>query len=116
MVCIDKSQAGRTVWQMTGDERFSNPAGVVQGGFIAAFCDSAMGASVVTFTAGRPVMVANAEMKISFLGPVRTGSVITCDATVIAGGGRVVFTEASVAVVGGSLVARASSTYLLADR
>ena len=31
MVCIDKSEPGRTVWRMTADERFANPVGIVQG-------------------------------------------------------------------------------------
>ena len=38
---------------MTADERFANPAGIVQGGFLAAFFDSAMGAAAVTFVEGR---------------------------------------------------------------
>ena len=71
MVCVDKSEPGRTVWRMTADERFANPGGVVQGGFLAAFCDSAMGAAAVTFVGGRKVSAANAEMKVSFLAPVR---------------------------------------------
>ena len=30
---------------MVADERFANPTGIVQGGFLAAFADSSMGAS-----------------------------------------------------------------------
>ena len=72
MVCTDKAEPGRTTWQMTADERFANPGGVVQGGFIAAFCDSSMGAAAVTSVGGRKVFAANAEMKVSFLAPVRS--------------------------------------------
>lgn len=145
MVCIDKSP-GRTVWRMTAHERFANPAGVVQGGFLAAFCDSAMGAAAVTFAEGRAVRVANADLKISFLRPVAVGSLVTCEATVVAGGRRVAFVEATVTMepgqdgragrdgfgaeggVGGDgrdgtpgrsaggPVARASSTYLFSER
>ena len=50
MVCIDKSEPGRTTWRMSADERFANPAGVLQGGLVGAFADSAMGASAVTFS------------------------------------------------------------------
>ena len=67
MVCTDKGEAGRTTWVMTADERFSNPAGVMQGGLVGAFADSAMGASAVTFardrSAGRRIFCANVEMK-----------------------------------------------------
>jgi uncharacterized protein (TIGR00369 family) len=116
MVCIDKSQPGRTVWTMTADERFANPVGIVQGGFLAALCDSSMGAAAVTFVEGRPVVAANAEMKVSFLAPVAVGSVLTCAAEVVAGGGRTAFVEAGVTTDDGTLVARASSTYLFRQR
>lgn len=116
MTCVDKSEPGRTVWHMTADERFTNPAGLVQGGFLAAFCDSAMGAASVTFTAGRKVFSANAELKVSFLAPVRPGSELTCTSQVISGGKRVAFVEAEVADETGRLVAKASSTYILTPR
>jgi uncharacterized protein (TIGR00369 family) len=116
MVCVDKSQPGRTVWRMGADERFANPAGVVQGGFVAAFCDSAMGAAAVTFARGRPVMAANAEIKVSFFAPVAVGSELVCEAQVVSGGPRTAFVEAAVTDDSGTLVARSSSTYLFRDR
>lgn len=116
MVCLDKSAPGRNVWRMPADERFANPAGTIQGGFLAAFCDSAMGAAAVTHARGRPVRVANAEMKVSFLAPVAIGSTLTCTAEVVGGSRRVAFVEATVTDGSGSPVARASSTYLVADR
>lgn len=116
MVCLDKREPGRTVWRMTADERFANPAGVVQGGFLAAFCDSSMGAAAVTFAGARRVVAANAEMKVSFLAPVAVGAELTCTAEVVAGGRRTAFVEASVTDAAGALVARASSTYLYRDR
>ncbi|MGH8981260.1 MAG: PaaI family thioesterase [Acidimicrobiales bacterium] len=115
IVCVDKSEPGRTVWQVRAHERFANPAGIMQGGFLAACVDSAMGAAVVT-AADRPVRIANAEMKVSFLRPVQVGSLLTCDANVISGGSRVVFVEATVTNADGTAVARASSTYLVAER
>ena len=116
MVCVNKDRPGRTVWRMAADERFANPAGVVQGGFLAAFCDSSMGAAAVTHARGRPVRIANAEMKVSFLAAVPVGEELTCEAVVVSGGARVAFVEATVSVADGTPVARASSTYLLADR
>jgi uncharacterized protein (TIGR00369 family) len=116
MVCVDKSEPGRTVWRMLADERFANPAGVVQGGFLAAFADSAMGASSVTWVKGRKVFSANAELKISFLAPVVVGRMLTCTAKVISGGRRTTFLEAEIIDDEGTMVAKASSTYLLSDR
>jgi uncharacterized protein (TIGR00369 family) len=118
MVCTDKSEPGRTTWTMKADERFGNPVGIIQGGFLAAFADSSMGAASVTYAAAqdRKVFSANAEMKISFLRAVKVGSDLTCTAYVISGGSRAAFVEADVVDGDGRLVAKASSTYLLTPR
>ncbi len=106
---------------MKADERFANPAGIMQGGFLGAFADSAMGAAAVTFVEDRRVFCVNAEMKISFLAAVPVGAELTCTAEVVAGGRQVAFVEASVVardpVDGGErLVGRATSTYVYRDR
>jgi len=118
LTCVDKERPGRTVWRMRADERFANPAGILQGGFIGAMADSAMGSATVTFARGqgRRVFSSNVEMKTSFLAPVRVGSMLECTATVVSGGSRVAFAEAEVVDDVGTTVARASSTYLFTDR
>ena len=116
MVCVDKAEPGRTVWRMVADERFANPAGTIQGGFLAAFVDSAMGSATVTWGQGRKVFSANAEMKVSFLKPARVGSTLTCTASVVSGGERAVFAEAVVVDDGDRMIAWASSTYILSPR
>ena len=116
MVCIDKSEPGRTVWRMTADERFANPVGIIQGGFISAFADSAMGAASLTYARERKVFSANAELKISFLKPAKAGTTLTCTAYVISGGQRAAFVEAEVVDDEGRMVAKATSTYLLTPR
>ena len=116
MVCIDKSEPGRSVWRMLADERFANPVGIVQGGFVAAFADSAMGAASVTFAKDRKVFSANAEIKVSFLKPAKVGSTLTCTAYVISGGNRAAFIEAEITDEDGRMIAKASSTYLLTPR
>jgi uncharacterized protein (TIGR00369 family) len=124
MICVDKSTPGRCTWRMRADERFANPAGIIQGGFLGAFADSAMGAAAVTFVEGRRVYAANAEMKISFLAAVPPGSDLICVAEVVSGGRRVAFVEASILAqpageareADEQLVARATSTYMFRDR
>ncbi|HEX4980029.1 MAG TPA: PaaI family thioesterase [Acidimicrobiales bacterium] len=116
MVCVDKSDPGRSVWRVSAHERFANPVGVVQGGFLAAFADSAMGAATVTFARDRKVFSANAEMKISFFRPAPVGTTLTATAVVVAGGRRTAFVECEVADADGRVVAKASSTYLLSPR
>lgn len=118
MVCTDKSTPGRTTWTMRADERFANPVGVVQGGFLAALCDSAMGASTITWASARDLRVttANVELKCSFLRAARIGSTLTCTAWVLDGGRRTCFAEAVVRDDAERTVAKSSSTYLLTDR
>jgi uncharacterized protein (TIGR00369 family) len=118
LTCTDKSEPGVTVWRMPADERFANPGGVIQGGIVAALADSAMAASTVTWAAGRDqkVYTANTELKISFLRPAVATGDLRCTARVISGGRRVVFVEAEVLDDAGTMVAKASSTYLLTPR
>jgi uncharacterized protein (TIGR00369 family) len=135
MLCTEKSIPGVTTWTAPADERFCNPAGIIQGGFLSAICDSAMGASALTFAKDRKVFVRNAEIKVSFLGAVRPGRLLECVATVISGGRSVAFVEAELfdrgPIQAGSLgadgrngrsdqderlVVKASSTYLYTDR
>jgi uncharacterized protein (TIGR00369 family) len=115
MVCVDKQTPGRCTWRMKADERFANPAGIMQGGLLGAFADSAMGAAAVTHVRERKVFASNAEMKISFLAAVPPGATLECTAEVISGGSRVAFVEASI-TADELLVARATSTYLFKER
>ena len=116
MVCLDKSEPGTTVWQMRADERFANPGDVVQGGFLCAFLDSAMGASAVTALEGRRARVANAEMKVSFFRSAQIGSILTCRASAIETGSTVIFVEGDIHDDTGRHIARASSTYIAKER
>lgn len=116
MTCVDKSVPGRTVWRARVDDRFLNPAGVVQGGFLAAMLDSAMGASAITVVGDRTVVVANTEMKVSFLRSVKSGELLTCVATVLKPGKVISFLEAKIFDSEERLVATASSTYLVKAR
>ena len=88
----------------------------MQGGFLCAFIDTALGSAAVTFVEGRKVFTANAELKVSYLAPVELGITIRCDAEVVSGGTRVAFVEATVIGPDGRKLARASSTYLYRDR
>jgi uncharacterized protein (TIGR00369 family) len=116
LTCLEKGADATTVWRMRVDERFLNPAGIVQGGFLSAMMDSAMGASAVLSVKDRKVYVANTEMKSSFLRPVRTGDVLTCTARVLKPGTIIAFLQAQVENQDGTLVATSSSTYLIKER
>lgn len=109
-------EPGLTRWAMMADERFGNPAGVVQGGFIAAFIDSAMGASAITFVAGRKVYASNSDLQVRFMKSAKIGTKLICEAVVVSGGRSVLFVEATVTDDSDRRVARASSTYHLIPR
>ena len=106
--------ADARVWRVRVDERFLNPAGVVQGGFLAAMLDSAMGASAVTERGERRVDVANTEMKVVVPSRGSRGDVLTCTASVLKPGRVISFSRRrSSTKPRAILVATASSTYLI---
>jgi uncharacterized protein (TIGR00369 family) len=114
--CVDKTVPGATVWEMRADERFANPAGIIQGGFLAAMLDSSMGASAVTALRGRKANVANAEMKVSYLRPAKVGGVLRCETRTTHTGSTVLFLEGRVLDESGNVVASATSSYIARDR
>ncbi len=113
---VASADGASSVWRARIDERFLNPAGVVQGGFLAAIADSAMGAAVVAAVGERKVFVANTDLRISFLRPVSAGSTLTCSATVVKSGSLLAFVEARLVDQADHVVATASSTYVIRDR
>jgi uncharacterized protein (TIGR00369 family) len=88
----------------------------MQGGFLAAMLDSAMGASAVTGAGERKVTVLNTEMKVSYLRPATLNSRLTCTATVLKSGSVITFVGARVTDDHDQLIATASSTYLIKER
>jgi uncharacterized protein (TIGR00369 family) len=117
LVCVDKTVPGSTVWQARADERFANPAGIIQGGFLSALLDSAMGASAVTaLQPGRKAFVANAEMKVMFLRSAQVGDLLTIETETRSAGRTVLFLEGRIRDERGQIVAKATSTYIARDR
>jgi uncharacterized protein (TIGR00369 family) len=116
LTCVDKSTPGTSTWTMRVDERFLNPAGVVQGGFLAAMADSAMGACAVTAARQGKMTVANTVMKVSMVRPARLGAQLTCTATVLKAGRAITFVQANIVDDQERLIATASSTYLTRER
>lgn len=80
--------------QFTAREEFYNPMGSVQGGFLAAMLDDAMGPALFTLLEVGPP-APTIEMKVNFLRPAAAG--------VIIGEGRVVHLTRSIAFLEGTL-------------
>ncbi len=121
MTCVDKATPGRCTWRMKADERFANPAGIMQGGFLGAFADSAMGAAAVTYVEGRRVFCLQRRNEDQLSRPRAARRRPHLHGRGGLRGRRVAFVEAGiVARAPGEqverLVARASSTYMFKDR
>jgi molybdopterin converting factor subunit 1 len=102
------AEPGRARIEFTARSAFLNPAGAVQGGFLVAMLDAAMGPAAVTVLE-RGFRVPTLELKTSFISPARPGRV-TADARVVHRGRSVVFTEAELEADDGALIATATGT------
>ena len=88
------------------DERFVNPAGTVQGGFLAAMLDDTQGPALFAMTNGQ-VYAPTIGFDISFIKAARPGRFVG-KGRVVSLGKTVVFTEAELFDEAGDLVARAT--------
>ncbi len=64
--------AGTAIVEFDGKEEFSNPVGNIQGGFLAAILDDAMGPAL-TAMLDENEFAPTLELKINFIAPVRIG-------------------------------------------
>ena len=102
------AEPGRVSFEFQMTEQFLNPSGTVQGGFVTAMLDEAMGPAAIS-AIGPGFSVPTLELKVSFLRPVRPGRVVA-EARVVHRGKSVVFTEATLTDDEGSLLATATGT------
>lgn len=92
----------------TADERFTNPAGTVQGGFLAAMLDDTQGPALFAMTDGA-VYAPTVDFSISFVKAAQPGRFVG-KGRVVSLGKTIVFTEAELFDEAGDLVARATFT------
>ena len=104
---VDVEQ-GRVRTRFRAREEFYNPAGFVQGGFLAAMLDDTLGPAAVS-TVGPQEFATTVEMKISFLRPVKAGELIG-EGRVVHRGRSIISVEGSLSTEDGSLVATATAT------
>ena len=84
----------RSRWPSTPGTRFTNPVGVVQGGFLAAMLDDTLGPALVA-TLGPDEFAPTIDLHVQFLRPVRPGPLV--------GHGRVVRRGGNVGFLAGEL-------------
>lgn len=100
--------AGTIEIGFAADERFTNPGGTVQGGFLAAMLDDTQGPALFGHTHGA-AYAPTIDFNISFLKEARPGAFVG-KGRVIRMGRTVAFTEAELFDEAGDLVARATFT------
>jgi uncharacterized protein (TIGR00369 family) len=101
-------EPGHVRVRYTARPEFGNPQGAIQGGFLAAMLDDAMGPALFT-TLGADQFAPTVEMKVNFLRPARPGPVIA-DGRVVLRTRALAFLEGTLATEDGELVATAMAT------
>jgi uncharacterized protein (TIGR00369 family) len=90
---------------------FTNPAGFIQGGFLAAMLDDTMGPAVFVATDGA-LYTATVDFNVSFLAPAKAGPIVG-EGRVIKLGKTTGFVEAYLCDPEGEMLAKATSTVRL---
>lgn len=108
--------AGTIEVGFTADARFLNPAGTVQGGFLAAMLDDTHGPALFAMTGGE-IYAPTIDFTVSFIKPAPPGRFVG-KGRVVNLGRTIAFTEAELFDESGELVARGtfSSRVMKADR
>lgn len=89
-------------------EAFTNPAGYIQGGFLAAMLDDTMGPAMFLYSEGR-LFTPTIEMHVSFLAPARPGPVYG-EGQVVQAGKSIAFLESRLTDLAGTVLARATAS------
>ena len=92
----------------TADERFLNPGGTVQGGFLAAMLDDTQGPVLFASTDGA-IYAPTIDFHVVCLKPARPGK-FTGKARIVSLGKTIAVTEAELFDEGGNMVARGTFT------
>lgn len=99
---------GRVRLSYEAGDAFCNPAGVVQGGFVAAMLDQTMFMAGIA-RLGPGFLLPTLEFKVSYLAPVLPGRLFGAG-RIVRAGRRTLFLEAELSTADGELLATASAT------
>jgi uncharacterized protein (TIGR00369 family) len=110
---VELDPAGRALLEFEAGEHMCHSGGVVQGGFITGWIDCAMAHAAIAMT-GPEVTPMSLELKVSFFAPARPGPVFA-RAWVERRGKRTCFFEGALEDAQGKVLAKATSTLMLAS-
>ncbi len=111
---IEMNAEGRARIAYAAGTHMCHSGGVVQGGFVTGWIDAAMAHAAIAM-GGADVVPMSLELKVSFFAPARPGTVIA-EAWVERRGKRTCFFEGRLLDEAGTVLAKASSTLMLAER
>lgn len=111
---ISMDGAGRARLAYRAAPHMCHSGGVVQGGFVTGWIDAAMAHAAIAM-AGDTVVPMTLEIKVSFFAPARPGLVFA-EAWVEKRGRATCFFEGQLTDADGRVLAKASSTLMLADK
>ncbi|MDE2434985.1 MAG: PaaI family thioesterase [Sphingomonadales bacterium] len=111
---VSMEPEGRAVLEYEAGMHMCHSGGVVQGGFVTGWIDAAMAHAAIA-RHGDDVTPLTLELKVSFFAPVRPGRVFA-EGWVERAGRRTTFYEGCLKDAEGTVLAKASTTFMLADR
>jgi uncharacterized protein (TIGR00369 family) len=107
LIAVDP-EAGTIEVAFTASEQFLNPAGVIQGGFLAAMLDDTLGPALVA-TLGPGLFAPTTDLHVQFLRPARPGQ-LTGHGRIVRRGREVAFLAGELHDESGQVVATAVAT------
>ena len=111
---VEMNPEGRATLEYHARDEMCHSGGVGQGGFISGWIDAAMAHAAIARN-GPDITPMSLELKVSFFAPARPGLVIA-EGWVERHGKRTSFYEGHLKSPDGTVLAKATSTILLADR
>lgn len=101
-------ETGKAVFELEAGPQHANPMGTLHGGILCDVADAAMGVAYASML-GDGESFTTIELKINFLRPFRSGTLVAT-ARVVKGGRTIGLAECDVTDTEGRLIARAMST------
>ncbi|OWK29265.1 PaaI family thioesterase [Sphingomonas dokdonensis] len=111
---VEMDPVGRARLEYRAGQHMCHSGGVVQGGFVTGWIDAAMAHAAIAM-GGADVVPMSLELKVSFFAPARPGLVIA-EGWVERRGRSTCFFEGRLLDTAGKVLAKASSTLMLAAR
>lgn len=111
---VEMNPEGRATLEYQAGMHMCHSGGVVQGGFVTGWIDAAMAHAAIAM-GGPDVSPMTLELKVSFFAPARPGLVVA-EGWVERRGRSTCFFEGRLTDASGKVLAKASSTLMLASR